>query len=227
LIGKPFLDIGCGSGLSMVAALRLGASEARGVDVDQDSVSTAQRTLELFAGGKPFSVKRKSVFDLDPQQDGRFPIVYSWGVLHHTGDMWKAIDKAASVTAPNGLFAFALYRSTPMCPAWKLEKRFYASAPQAVQGVMRGAYKGALLARITASGQRPIAYIDGYSSRGMSWSHDVHDWLGGHPYESTGPDEVIAFLLQRGLDCKMIGTDAASAGVFGAGCNEYVAIGPH
>ena len=36
LRAKPFFDIGCGSGPSMVAALRLGASEAYGIDVDAD-----------------------------------------------------------------------------------------------------------------------------------------------------------------------------------------------
>ena len=38
-------------------------------------------------------------------------IVYSWGVLHHTGEMWRAIENAALPIAPNGVFYIALYSS--------------------------------------------------------------------------------------------------------------------
>lgn len=223
LRGKPFFDIGCGSGLSMVAALRLGASEVCGIDIDADSVSTSRRTLELFSDGKPFSVIHQSVFDLSPQRDGTYPIVYSWGVLHHTGAMWKAIEQACTMVAPQGLLAIALYRSTPLCSAWKLEKRLYSKAPTAIQKVMRGAFKGAIMAAVTASGRHPAQYIRDYRSRGMSWSHDVHDWLGGYPYESTHPKAVVDFLNQNGLTAKLIGPDSAPIGLLGTGCKEYVA----
>jgi predicted RNA methylase len=223
LRAKPFFDIGCGSGLSMVAALRLGASEAYGIDVDADSVTTSQRTLERFSGGKPFSIRHQSVFDLSPERDGVYPIVYSWGVLHHTGAMWSAIEKACAMVAPNGLLAIALYRSTPLCPAWKLEKRLYSQAPAILQKAVRGAYKGAVMAKVIASGKRPADHIKDYHSRGMSWSHDVHDWLGGYPYESTYPEAVIDFLNRNGLTAKLIGVDAAPIGLMGTGCREYVA----
>ena len=38
-----------------------------------------------------------------------FDIVYSWGVLHHTGDVWHAIENAASRVKPGGIFYIALY----------------------------------------------------------------------------------------------------------------------
>jgi predicted RNA methylase len=220
---KPFLDIGCGSGLSMVAALRLGASEVHGIDVDANSVSTSRRTLELFSGGKPFSFRHQSVFELSPAHDGTYPIVYSWGVLHHTGAMWKAIERAAEMVGPKGYLAIALYRSTPMCSAWKLEKRLYSRAPATIQKVVRGAYKGAVMAKVIASGKRPADHIKDYNLRGMSWSHDVHDWLGGYPYESTDPKAVISFLGKSGLTAKLIGVDTAPIGLMGTGCKEYVA----
>src|SRR5579864_4745077 len=50
LTGKRFLDIGCGSGLHALAALRLGASEVVAVDIDPQSVATARRMLQEYAG---------------------------------------------------------------------------------------------------------------------------------------------------------------------------------
>ena len=54
------------------------------------------------------------MFDLDPKRLGTFDIVYSWGVLHHTGtgSLWEAADKAIAMVAPGGLLAIALYHRT-------------------------------------------------------------------------------------------------------------------
>lgn len=223
LNGKPFFDIGCGSGLSMVAALRLGASEVNGIDIDPDSVSTAQRTLELFSGGKPFKVKHRTVFDLDPQQEGTFPIVHSWGVLHHTGDLWTAIERASRMTTPKGIFALAIYRKTPCCPAWQIEKHIYSSSPKPVQSAISGLYKTAFFAGQLALGRNPIAYVSNYNTRGMSWSHDVHDWLGGYPYQSATPSEIKGFLEKSGWEVEQKDLDRRTFGLFGSYCNEYVA----
>jgi predicted RNA methylase len=223
IAGKLFFDIGCGSGLSMLAALRLGASEVRGIDIDADSVSTTRTVLDHFAQGSKYSVERKSVFDLAPKTDGTYPVVHSWGVLHHTGDMWSAIRKASSIVAPGGIFALALYRSTPCCPAWKVEKRIYSSCPKAVQSIISSGYKAAFFAGKIATGHNPIAYVAQYNTRGMSWSHDIHDWLGGYPYESAKPDEVVSFLENDGWKTQQIGSDRKTLGVFGSYCNEYVA----
>jgi SAM-dependent methyltransferase len=223
LVGKPFLDIGCGSGLSMLAALRLGASEARGVDIDADSAATAARVLARFAPGRIFTVEQRSVFDMSPERDGVFPVVHSWGVLHHTGDMWRAIRTASSLVAPNGLFALALYRQTRFCPAWRVEKRLYAAAPVIAQATIRGLYKGVFFAGLLAKGRNPVSYVANYKSRGMSWSHDIHDWLGGYPYESTSPQAVLPFLKDAGFEAKLIGHDFAPVGLLSTGCSEYVA----
>lgn len=154
---------------------------------------------------------------------GTFDIVYSWGVLHHTGAMWTALERAASLVAPNGMLAIALYRRTPLCGAWRVEKRFYAAAPIMVQSVMRGAYKAAYLAGIAATGRNPGTYVRGYkSSRGMNWHRDVHDWLGGYPYESAGPAVVKAHLGQFGFHVIRSIEHTAGLGLFGTGCDEYV-----
>ena len=40
---------------------------------------------------------------------GRFSYVYSWGVLHHTGAMWTALDNASTCLESGGLLHVALY----------------------------------------------------------------------------------------------------------------------
>src|SRR6185312_1728426 len=125
LEGKRFLDIGCGSGLHALAALRLGASEVVAVDIDPQSVATARRMLQEYAGQGSWRAFECSVFDLEASAVGTFDVVYSWGVLHHTGDMRRALRCAATLVAPGGVFMFALYRHTRLCWFWSAEKRWY------------------------------------------------------------------------------------------------------
>ena len=70
----------------------------------------------------------------------------------------------------------ALYRKTPLCGAWRREKRLYAAAPAPVQAAMRGAFKSAYWAGLALTGRNPVRYVREYrSSRVMDWRHDVHD----------------------------------------------------
>jgi 2-polyprenyl-3-methyl-5-hydroxy-6-metoxy-1,4-benzoquinol methylase len=223
--GSRFLDIGCGSGLSSLAAIRLGAVSVEAIDVDPQSAAAAQALLTKFCPDAGWRVAQRSVFDLAPERDGRHDIVYSWGVLHHTGDMWRAIEQASALVTPGGHLALALYRLTPLCPLWQREKRFYAAAGPAAQAVTRGLYKTLYRAGLLATGRNPRAYIANYTSaRGMDWAHDVHDWLGGYPYESTAPASVTAFLDRLGFALeRMFEHPAAAFGLFGSHCDEYVA----
>ena len=167
-----FLDIGCGSGLSIVAALRLGARSATGLDIDPASVETARAVLKDHGGDGDWSVRTASVFDISPDKDGTYGIVHSWGVLHHTGDMWSAIRKAAALVAPNGYLALALYRKTPLCSFWRGEKKFYARSNRLIQAAIGVIYRTAFCAALIASARNPVGYIRNYkTARGMSWSH--------------------------------------------------------
>ncbi len=79
LRGRTFLDIGSGSGLHSLAALRLGARRVLAVDFDPDSVRTSRDVLRRRWHDNNWEVKTQSVFDLTPERDGVFDIVYSWG----------------------------------------------------------------------------------------------------------------------------------------------------
>lgn len=223
--GKRFLDIGCGSGMSMLAALTLGAGEVKGVDIDPDSARTAQELLSKQASGKTWSVENRSIFDLSPEKDGTYDIVHSWGVLHHTGDMDGALNAAAALVAPGGLFVIALYRKTPLCDLWRVEKKAYTEAPAPLQAALRAVYKALYLVGLVATGRNPVTYIRDYKgNRGMNWDHDVHDWLGGYPYESVTPEEVESFMAAHGFEMVRAKTKPANiGGILGTHCDEFVA----
>jgi SAM-dependent methyltransferase len=225
LRGCRFLDIGCGSGLHMLAAQRLGAAQVVGIDLDDVSVQTARALLAAHTKSGTFSVEVRSAFDLDPQREGVYDIVYSWGVLHHTGDMWRAIDKAAAMVGPGGYLALALYRRTPICGFWRVEKKIYATSPRFVQEVVRALYKAIYLCGLIATGRNPAQYVRNYvSARGMDWSHDVHDWLGGYPYESVQPAQLIVYMQALSFSVERVFEHpAALMGVFGSHCDEFVA----
>jgi 2-polyprenyl-3-methyl-5-hydroxy-6-metoxy-1,4-benzoquinol methylase len=124
--GKSVIDIGCGSGLHALAALRAGAASVRAIDVDPRSVDTTRRLLGDRAPRPDWDCRLLSVFDLDPDIEGRFDIVYSWGALHHTGAMYDAIAQAASLVKPGGFLCLALYNKTPLCGFWRFEKKVYS-----------------------------------------------------------------------------------------------------
>ena len=231
LSGKRVLDIGSGSGLHSLAALRLGARSVVAIDIDSDSVATTKKTLSQFALSASWSVREASVFDLDPTDLGEFDVVYSWGVLHHTGDLDRAISCAAALVTHRGVLAMALYRRVWMDWFWKFEKKWYAFASPTAQSWARRMYIAAFLLSRLASGVSPHRYLKTYlRKRGMSFEHDVHDWLGGWPYESISADEVCARMTSMGFGS--LGVSVASMGLirgasrriglFGSGCDEYL-----
>jgi SAM-dependent methyltransferase len=228
LDGKRFLDIGCGSGVHSLAALLSGAAEVVALDIDPDSVTTTRAVLDRHFPDGNFKVEQRSVFELEPTELGKFEVVYSWGVLHHTGDMYRAVRSAASLVAHSGIFIFALYRKTWLCRLWKMEKHWYAHTSPEAQSRARSVYMLAFKTGFLLTGRNFNHYVQQYhGKRGMDFYHDVHDWMGGWPYESISAEKVRQLMHGLGFSearsfvgrGRLLGRYSS---IFGSGCDEYV-----
>jgi SAM-dependent methyltransferase len=225
LRGRSFLDIGCGSGLFSLAACLLGAERVVAFDYDPDSVQASLSVRERAGiAGERWLIQQGSILDngfLDTLDSA--DIVYSWGVLHHTGGMWQAIDNAASKMKPGGQFALALYNDVQRVlggsAMWWHIKRVYNLSPRPAQQLMEGGYSAALLLNESVNLRNPLKIVREYSSesgRGMDFWHDVRDWLGGFPYEYATPAVVFNYLHGKfGFELEYMTTSS------GVGCNEY------
>jgi 2-polyprenyl-6-hydroxyphenyl methylase/3-demethylubiquinone-9 3-methyltransferase len=224
LVGRSFLDIGCGSGLHALAAVRLGAGRIVATDIDPVSVQATQKLIRRQGLDRCVESRIVSVFELDPAIEGHYDIVYSWGVLHHTGDLIGAVHKAAAMTAPGGLLVFALYRRTSslLDRFWIWEKRRYAHASEKAQRRTRLVYVGLLKLAFRVLRRDFDRHMRDYKERGADFWHDVHDWLGGHPYEVISPPEVEAMMRSLGFAEVRKFVQKPSVGIFGSGCDEYV-----
>ncbi len=228
LEGKRFLDIGCGSGLSSLAAVRLGA-EVHAFDYDQDSVATSIALRDRSAIQEScWSIEQGSVLDADYMAGlGKYDIVYSWGVLHHTGAMWQAIDHAAAAVNSGGKFALALYNDQGGASRrWLAIKKRYVGGSIfsriLITFVIGAFFEGrAALIRL-ARLQNPLPFQDWKlrrEDRGMSVYYDLIDWVGGYPFEVAKPEDVLQFLKQRGFVLDGMKTCAG-----GHGCNEFLFV---
>lgn len=223
--GKTVLDIGCGSGLSSLAFLTLGAKEVVAVDIDPVSVQTTKAVLDQHWKDKNYWCGILSVFDLlkSPQGQKTYDIVYSWGVLHHTGDMYAALKIAGDLVAPKGKLFLALYYKTKYCPQWVKIKKFYSHSNKFIQKIIQLIYIFLFALRKFSLGENYFQYVKEYrKSRGMSYSHDVHDWLGGYPYESISSKELSAYMSPLGFEIYKEELLEGPNSIFGCGCNEFV-----
>jgi 2-polyprenyl-3-methyl-5-hydroxy-6-metoxy-1,4-benzoquinol methylase len=224
LDGLTFLDIGCGSGLHSLAALRSGAAFVQAVDIDPDSVSTASALLASRYRQQNYRVDVGNIFLLSEQIHERFDVVYSWGVLHHTGDLWEAIRRATAFVKDDGIFAIAIYLKTPRDAYWKEVKRRYTQGSSLTKGYMLSGYITNYMVKKIKKGRNPFKEIAAYgrSNRGMNWLTDAIDWLGGYPYEAASPDEIEGFTSSLGFRLEQaFGAEVEPSGRSGSGNAEY------
>jgi SAM-dependent methyltransferase len=225
LQGMSVLDIGSGSGVHSLSMMLLGCKDLVALDYDPDSVSTTNRVLSGKSFKGDFQVIQADILKHIPGIDGRtFDLVYSWGVLHHTGDMMKGIDRSISYVKPGALIALALYRKTLLCTFWRIEKFLYSKSPKILQSLFQKTYEFVFgLGIKIKTGQSLRAYkLSYFQKRGMDFSRDVHDWLGGYPYESIDPRYLIQYMEQRGFTLLNSHISKKQIGILGSGCDEFL-----
>jgi 2-polyprenyl-6-hydroxyphenyl methylase/3-demethylubiquinone-9 3-methyltransferase len=220
LKGKTFLDIGFGQGLGLLSAQNAGAT-VFGNDINPKCRQALALSASVLKVTLDVPVVIGSILDADvvariadcvaPRRT--FSIVHSWGVLHHTGNMRKAIENAASLVDDHGYLVIALYNRHWSSPAWLFVKWLYCSSPRWAKAIFNYLFYPIIaIAKLCVTGKNPFV-----KNRGMNFYYDVIDWIGGYPYEYASRSEIESILRPLGFSCARF-----EAAEVPTGCNEFV-----
>ncbi|MBI2191394.1 MAG: class I SAM-dependent methyltransferase [Planctomycetes bacterium] len=226
LNGKTFLDVGSGSGLMSLAAMRLGAA-VLSFDYDPQCVAcTEELKRRYYPGGESWKIEPGSALDEDYLNGlGQFDLVYAWGVLHHTGDLFRGIELTSHLVKKGGIYFIAIYNDQGGASRrWLRIKQGYHRLPRFMRPLLvfliasffESRYAFARLLR----GQNPLPIRDWKQKkmeRGMSAWHDWVDWCGGLPFEVAKLEQVVVPLFKKGFALQNLKTAGG-----GWGCNQYV-----
>jgi 2-polyprenyl-6-hydroxyphenyl methylase/3-demethylubiquinone-9 3-methyltransferase len=223
---QTFLDIGCGSGLFSLAARRLGA-RVHSFDLDPLSVAcTIELKNRYFPEDEKWNIEEGNVLDVDYLNSlGQFDLVYAWGVLHHTGAMWQALENVIPLVAGGGKLYISIYNDQgDASRRWAALKKFYNQSSRPIKAVIVLGVASLWLIRSSLVRlmrfQNPLPFKEWAKekkSRGMSIWHDLVDWVGGYPFEVAKPEEIFDFFRERGFILTRLKTRGGKSG-----CNEFL-----
>jgi SAM-dependent methyltransferase len=220
-----FVDIGFGQGLSLLIATLMGA-ETVGCDINPlcaEVLQTNQRRFFPELADRPVPLVVGSILDDEivarlrataPDQAAQsYDVVHSWGVLHSTGDMDRAVRLAASLVKPGGYFIIAIYARHWSSGPWTSIKRLYNSSSRAIQSALV-----AILTPVIVVAKWLVTWANPFKqTRGMNFHYDVVDWVGGYPYEYATVDEMKKFVEPLGFRLERV-----IPTIVPTGCNQFV-----
>jgi cyclopropane fatty-acyl-phospholipid synthase-like methyltransferase len=220
--GATFIDVGCGSGLFSLAAVELGATSVHSFDYDDESVQTARKVRDEYAPESDWRIEQGDILDDRYVANlGTFDCVYSWGVLHHTGNMWAAIENVFQLAHNDSEVYIALYNddreNTPTSPQWEQIKRAYIHGGRIRREVMLFTYVAYWTILRLYCGENPVRKAREYDARGMTFWTNMRDWIGGYPYEYASVEEVRAFIENKTeFELSRVNPNGNT------GCNEFL-----
>ena len=216
ITGKTCIDIGSGSGIFSYSMYALGVKEITSVDIDPFSLQCSNYLRSKVKNPERWNIYQGSILDKKfISQSGKYDIVYSWGVLHHTGNMWEAIKNAASLVNDNGIFFLAIYNKTRSSRFWLKVKKGYNLSPKIGKKLMNFLlFSGMYFILPLLSLKNPLIRLKNYKkNRGMAPMTDVKDWLGGYPFEVATFKEIVTFINRIDQNFKLVKYNKVNPGV--------------
>ena len=199
LENKSVIDIGCGSGIHSLNMYRY-CNNITSIDIDKNCVEATSIIKKKYKDKYNYDtnkwcIKHMSILDNQKVNDlGTFDVVYSWGVLHHTGNMWTAIDNACKLCKPKGFFLIALYSAY-----W----RYFPTLLYKIKFNDSSKYQKIKMItdRVMAVKERNKKSHNWnvLTTRGMNVFNDIIDWLGGYPYEIATTEMICKHMGKKGF----------------------------
>ena len=211
---KSFIDVGCGSGIFSISASLLGG-KTKSFDFDIDAVECT-KDLSKKILGKTIDTEKGDILDLKYIQNlGKFDYVYSWGVLHHTGNLNSALKNIDNLVKKNGKLFISIYNDQGIkSDLWRIIKILFNKI-KILQPFLIFIFfifmkiPGIVFRFLTKQTE----------NRGMAATTDLIDWLGGYPFETAKPEYIFDFFFK--LNYRLVKLKTVSGK---SGCNEFIFV---
>lgn len=204
-----FIDVGCGSGVHSIAAKKLGF-KVTSVDRDKTCIITTKKNFNKFYNSNKTTIFQDDI--LNTKVFKKYDIVYSWGVLHHTGNLWKALNNVKKLVKKNGYLIISLYKKTAFDRMWVFIKRYYNKFR-----VFRYFINILFMPFFFYISKKSRSY-----RRGQNWYFDAIDWLGGYPYETMSPEKMKFHFSGFQMIYISRNKPMKYKGFFGSECAEFI-----